>query len=108
MPRLELLALWLVFAQACAGQDEQCQELCDATSEMCVIQEACRFLQNGNPTPFETDRYSCMALPARCSGERTCDCVQCRGAQEEDDCLRAAGCAEPVDDGPVILRFGCE
>ena len=112
MRTVVLTALFAIpFAASCARPDPQCQGKCDALTEVCLAQLGCAFLQNGNPNPFgEGDSYSCIALPDRCSDERTCDCAQCSG-DETEDCVPAGagpGCSEPVDDGPVLFVRGCE
>ena len=94
----------------CARPDPQCQGQCDPLTEVCVAQLGCAFLQNGNPIPWgEGDSYSCRPLAERCSEDRTCECVTCAALEERPaDCEVATSCQEPVDDGPVMLVFGCE
>jgi hypothetical protein len=74
-------ALFLVVATvvACERPDPKC-----ATSDGCAAGEFCRydraygFLEDGNPSPFDSDRYACESLPAHCSVS-TCECLSCAG-----------------------------
>jgi hypothetical protein len=102
-----LLAFVLVAASC--DLDPRCQGKCDPATEVCSAGEGCAFLQNGNPNPFgEADRYTCIALPTRCTDDRTCACVLCDDDTQED-CVNVGTCSDPVDDdAPVLFVSGCE
>jgi hypothetical protein len=104
-----LLVLIVLGFASCEPSQSRCAELCDPSTEFCVVTIGCRFLQNGNPNPFgEADRYRCAPIPDRCANEQTCDCVTCADDPDATDCFRLGGCGEASIDAPMTFTFGCE
>ncbi len=74
------LLLLVIGGPACSARpDPNCgQPSGCAADELCVFSAAYGFLEDGNPNLINTDSYSCVPLPERCSVS-TCECLECRG-----------------------------
>ena len=98
-----LLMAVLVPIAGASGCSDLCAQ-CDRTTEVCIIQRGCGFLQNGNPNPLgDPDSASCRPLPFACVETDGCPCAICPPGEIGDDCVAFAGCV----DGAVIEDHGC-
>lgn len=58
-----LLVLIAAGFTSCEPSPSRCAELCDPSTEFCLVTIGCRFLQNGDPNLFgEEDSYSCAPI----------------------------------------------
>ncbi|MFH1811558.1 MAG: hypothetical protein ABIJ09_22655 [Pseudomonadota bacterium] len=94
---------WLVTAVAmsaaagCSFEPTTCAEAaCDAAREYCVLY--------GSDT-LAPSTAGCHALPAACTGERSCDCLQ-RETPDLEFCFEAGGCSAPADDALAVVCPG--
>lgn len=84
LARIVALSLALVLPSACTSEPQSCEEAdCDPTLEYCL------FLGSDTPAPSTA---SCVALPAPCATEPTCECML-----ENEDENSIATCDESGD-----------